>query len=139
MIYKLYKNHLTAILYRKYVNLKKRDHCPKFRISPFTTFGKTRATQPLCNNVVVFKSLNLATPCINPIFYGMLKNIIVGTCVGCSHFMCNEKSLVVLQSKLLCLQAGRIDLFNSISNETKTSYGGEKDDMGDDSASLVEL
>ena len=80
--------------------------------------------------------INLATPCINPIFYGMLKNLIIATCIDCNHFLCTEKTILVLRAKLLCLNAGRLDLFNEIENETKDNYGAEKDDIGEDSATL---
>ena len=75
--------------------------------------------------------INLATPCLNPVFYNVLRQLITGTCVDCSHFLCAEKTVLVLRSKLLCLNAGRIDLYNDIEKETKDNYGVEKDSVSE--------
>jgi hypothetical protein len=32
---------------------------------------------------------------------------------------------------MLCLNSGRLDLYNEIENETKENYGTEKDDTGE--------
>lgn len=74
--------------------------------------------------------INLPSPAINPVFFTTLKMLLSASCPDCSHFLCTEKALLTLQSKLLCLNAGRMDIFTQIDVETKEHYGAEKDTEG---------
>ncbi|CBY33215.1 unnamed protein product [Oikopleura dioica] len=74
--------------------------------------------------------INLPSPVINPAFFTTLKMLLSASCPDCSHFLCTEKALITLQAKLVCLNSGRMDIFNEIDRETKDHYGAEKDTEG---------
>ena len=61
----------------------------------------------------------------------MLKNLITATCMDCCRFLCSEKTIIVLQAKLLCLNKNRMDLYNELENETKENYGVEESESSD--------